>query len=72
MRWAAAAARASRPVPGLAHAVPVRVYNHALVSGFSHGFEITACAALLALIVTLTVIRVKREDLAGTEGQAAA
>ena len=69
---AAAASKISRPVHGVAHAVPARAYNHALATGFSHGFEIAACAVLLALIVTLTMIRVKREDLPGTEEQPAA
>lgn len=46
------------------------IYDHALAAGFSRGFEVSAGTALLALIVTIIVIRVKREDLAGGQGPA--
>ena len=36
-----------------------------LVTGFPHGFLVTAAIGLLALIIALAAIRVTREDLAG-------
>jgi hypothetical protein len=42
-------------------------YDHALAVGFSRGFEVSAGIMLLALIVTVAMIRVKRADLAGVE-----
>ena len=43
------------------------IYDHALAVGFSRGFEVSAGIMVLALIVTLAVIRVTRADLAGAE-----
>jgi len=51
--------------------VTARIYDHALATGFSRGFEIAAGCALIALIVALTLIRVRRENLTGTAGPAA-
>jgi len=45
--------------------------NHALAHGFSQGFIVSAGIMLLALIITLVTIRVKREDLAGVNPMAA-
>jgi hypothetical protein len=42
-----------------------------LVTGFSHGFLVTAAIGLLALIITLAAIRVTREDLYGVDPPAA-
>jgi hypothetical protein len=41
------------------------------VTGFSHGFLVTAAIGLLALIIALAAIRVTREDLAGVDPRAA-
>jgi hypothetical protein len=38
-----------------------------LVTGFSHGFLVTAAIGLLTLIITLAAIRVTREDLCGVD-----
>jgi len=62
---AAAAAKAGHPIHGTAAQVKAAIYNHALSVGFSRGFEVSAGIALLALIVTIAFIRVKRADLAG-------
>jgi EmrB/QacA subfamily drug resistance transporter len=53
---------------------PAPVYHHALAAGFSRGFLVSAALALLALLVALATIRVRRQDLAGPapEPQAAA
>ena len=41
------------------------------MTGFSHGFLVTAAIGLLALIIALAAIRVTREDLAGVDPPAA-
>jgi EmrB/QacA subfamily drug resistance transporter len=45
--------------------------NHALAHGFSQGYLVSAGIMLLALIVTLVTIRVRRADLAGVNPMAA-
>ena|ERR1022692_402064 len=64
---AAAAARAGHPLPGTAAQVKTAIYDHALSVGFSRGFEVSAGIMLLALVITIAMIRVKREDLAGVQ-----
>jgi EmrB/QacA subfamily drug resistance transporter len=43
------------------------VTNHALATGFSRGFEVSAGIMVLSLIVTLVTIRVTKQDLAGVQ-----
>ncbi|HMG64248.1 MAG TPA: MFS transporter, partial [Streptosporangiaceae bacterium] len=67
---AEAAARAGHPLHESAAQIAsakTAIYNHALSVGFSRGFEVSALIALIALIVTIAMIRVKREDLAGVQ-----
>jgi predicted MFS family arabinose efflux permease len=45
--------------------------NHALAHGFSQGYIVSAGIMLLALIITVVLIRVRREDLAGVNPMAA-
>jgi hypothetical protein len=45
--------------------------NHALATGFSKGYIVAAGIMVLALIITLAAIRVRREDLAGVNPMAA-
>jgi len=45
--------------------------DHALSVGFSKGYLVSAGIALLALIITVIAIRVKREDLSGVNPLAA-
>jgi EmrB/QacA subfamily drug resistance transporter len=45
--------------------------NHALAHGFSQGYIVSAGIMLLALVITLVAIRVKREDLSGINPMAA-
>jgi len=61
---AAAAAKAGHPVH-TGGQIPRAIYNHALATGFSRGFMVSAGITALALVITLVAIRVKREDLAG-------
>jgi EmrB/QacA subfamily drug resistance transporter len=63
---AAAAAKAGHSLQNAAQA-KAAIYDHALAAGFSRGFEVSAGIMLLALIVTIAMIRVKREDLAGVQ-----
>ena len=51
-----------------ARKVPASITDHALAAGFSRAFEVSALVALLALIITIIVIRVRREDLAAPTG----
>jgi EmrB/QacA subfamily drug resistance transporter len=66
---ATAAAKAGHPLhvtAAQAKAAQAAIYDHALAVGFSRGFEVSAGIMLLALIVTIVMIRVRRADLAGT------
>ena len=65
---AAAAARAGHPLHTAAGRLPKPITDHALAAGFSRAFEVSALVALLALIITIIVIRVRREDLAAPTG----
>ena len=41
------------------------ITNHALATGFSRGFLVSAGIAVVALIITVVMVRVTKEDLAG-------
>jgi EmrB/QacA subfamily drug resistance transporter len=45
--------------------------NHALAHGFSQGYLVSAGIMLLALVITVVLIRVKRQDLSGVDPMAA-
>jgi EmrB/QacA subfamily drug resistance transporter len=67
---AIAAANAGHPVHESAQQVAqakTAILHHALSAGFSRGFEVSAGIALIGLIVTLVMIRVTRDDLAGVQ-----
>ncbi|HZC40557.1 MAG TPA: MFS transporter, partial [Streptosporangiaceae bacterium] len=64
---AAAAARAGHPPAGGAGQIPHAIYVHALATGFSRGFLVSAGIALLGLAVALVAIRVRRADLTGAQ-----
>jgi predicted MFS family arabinose efflux permease len=64
----AAAKAAGHP---LTAAVQKQITDHALATGFSHGFLVSAAIGLLALIITLAAIRVTRQDLSGVDPMAA-
>jgi hypothetical protein len=48
-----------------AAALQTQIYHHALATGFSGGFLVSAAPTALMLIIVLAVIRVGREDLSG-------
>jgi len=52
-------------------AVQKVITDHAYSVGFAKGYLVSAGIALLALIITVVAIRVKREDLAGVNPMAA-
>ncbi len=67
---AATAAKAGHPLHATAaqaKAAQAGIYDHALAVGFSRGFEVSAGIMLLALIATIAMIRVTRQDLAGVQ-----
>ena len=43
------------------------IYRHAISTGFARGFLVAAGIALLTLAINITLIRVRRADLAGAE-----
>jgi hypothetical protein len=49
----------------------VGIYNHALASGFSKGYLVSAGISLLAVVIALVMIRIKREDMEGIDPMAA-
>ena len=61
---AAAAAKAGRPLPKPG-TPPASIYDHALAVGFSRGFLVAAGITLLALLIAIATIRVRRQDLTG-------
>jgi EmrB/QacA subfamily drug resistance transporter len=60
----AAAAKAGRPLPKPGTPPPASIYNHALAVGFSRAFVVAAGIALLALLIAIATIRVRRQELA--------
>ena len=65
---AAAAARAGGHAAGAsAAALQTRMYDHALATGFSRGYLVSAGVLALAAIIALAVIRVRRQDLSGAD-----
>jgi len=64
---AAAAGHAVKPTAAQMAQFHKSVLDHSLAVGFSRGFIVSAGIMVLALIIALTMIRVKREDLAGID-----
>jgi len=62
---AAAAAKAGQPLPKPGTAPPASIYDHALTVGFSRAFVVAAGIGLLALLIAIVTIRVRRQELAG-------
>jgi hypothetical protein len=63
---AAATARAGVHATGArAAALQTQMYDHALATGFSRGYLFSAGILVLALIIAVTVVRIRREDLSG-------
>jgi EmrB/QacA subfamily drug resistance transporter len=61
----AAAAKAGQPLPKPGTPVPASIYEHALTVGFSRAFVVAAGIGLLALLIAIATIRVRRQELTG-------
>jgi EmrB/QacA subfamily drug resistance transporter len=59
------AAKAGQPLPKPGTPPPASIYDHALTVGFSRAFVVAAGIALLALLIAIATIRVRRQELAG-------
>jgi len=64
---AAAAGHALHPTAAQIAAYQKAITDHSLAVGFSRGFEVSAGVMVLALVITLLVIRVTRKDLEGIQ-----
>jgi len=65
---AAAAAKAGHPVHATGSGqIPRSIYDNALAIGFSRGFLVSAGIAVIALLLSVFAIHVKREDLSGEQ-----
>ena len=62
-----AAASNATATPSAGAPTQTQIQHHALATGFSHGFLISAAVSLLALIIALVAIRVTRADLSGVD-----
>ena len=60
-----AAAAAGRPLPKPGTPPPASIYYHALTVGFSRAFLVAAAVGLVALLIAIATIRVRRQDLSG-------
>ncbi|MBO0802749.1 MAG: MFS transporter [Nocardiopsaceae bacterium] len=81
LRAAVASARASAKAaaasghpphmsPAAVKAEKTAMVNHALATGFTHGYLVAAGIALLALVIAVFLLRVRRADLAGIDPMA--
>jgi EmrB/QacA subfamily drug resistance transporter len=59
------AAAAGRPLPKPGTPPPASIYDHALTVGFSRAFVVAAGIGLLALLIAVATIRVRRDELSG-------
>jgi hypothetical protein len=62
-----AAATAGHAVHATGGQIPRAIYDNALALGFSRGFLVSAGIAVIALLLSVFAIHVKREDLAGEQ-----
>jgi EmrB/QacA subfamily drug resistance transporter len=69
---AAAAAKTGQHLSAAKQAaLQAKITDHAFAVAFSRGFLVAACISLVALVITLLAIRVRKEDLAGINPMAA-
>ena len=59
--------RPARARPAQAAALQAQIYHHALATGFSRGFLVSAGVLALIVIIALFMMRASRADLAGTD-----
>jgi Flp pilus assembly protein TadB len=54
-----------RPAGAAGSVALTGIYHHALAPGYARGFLVAAGIMLLALVITVATIRIRRSDLAG-------
>jgi len=64
---AAAAQAGAHPSAAQAAALQAQIYHHALATGFSRGYLVSAGVLVLSLAIALFMMRVSRADLSGAE-----
>jgi predicted MFS family arabinose efflux permease len=64
---AAAAHAGAHPSAAQAAALQAQIYHHALATGFSRGYLVSAGVLVLSLVIALFMMRVSRADLAGAD-----
>ena len=62
---AAAAGHALKPTAAQLAEFRKAITDHALAVGFARGFEVSAGIMLIAVIVAVVMVNIKRKDLAG-------
>ena len=62
---AAKAGHAAGQSPAAHKAAEAAMANHALAYGISRGYVVSAAIALLAVVIAIALVRVRRDDLAG-------
>jgi MFS family permease len=66
--WTAVADNLRNPRAAIASGVPpAQLVPHALAAGFARGFLVAAGIALLAFVIAVATIRLRRQDLAGAQ-----
>jgi len=64
---AAAAQAGTHPSAAQAAALQAEIYHHALATGFSRGYLVSAGVLALAAIIALFMMRLSRQDLSGAD-----
>jgi len=64
---AAATQAGAHPSAAQAAALQAQIYHHALATGFSRGYLVSAGVLVLSLVIALFMMRVSRADLSGAE-----
>jgi Major Facilitator Superfamily len=64
---AAAAKAGTHASAAQAAALQTQIYHHALATGFAKGYLVSAGILVLALIIAVVMIRIRREDLSGAD-----
>ena len=64
---AAAAQAGAHPSAAQAAALQAQIHQHALATGFSRGYLVSAGVLVLPLVIALFMMRVSRADLAGAD-----
>ena len=76
MAWSAVASNTKSAIAAthgahLSTAAQTVIGNHALAYGFSKGYLVSAGISLLAVVIALVMIRIKRSDMEGIDPMAA-